>query len=104
MTEIWENLNPRVLVWLRVSGLTPADIYRKSGESVPLVPDSERGERGKRQMWTIVYSQWLMQRWTEWATELGFKRADGNPAHQVALLSGHTDAEFDAWLKAWRPA
>jgi hypothetical protein len=44
-----------------------------------------------------VFSFWVHDRWEEWATELGFTR--GEHRHEVALRSGHTAAEFDAWLE-----
>ena len=91
------GLNVRVRLWLKARGFAETAIDRRSGDDVPRVPSIHDG---KPQMWTIEYTQWIDSKWTEWATSLGFKRQDGEPAHRLALGNGHTDAEFDAWLIA----
>lgn len=93
--EAWrDGINPRVLIWLLEIGKEPKDIARLSGEDTKLLD-----HKGHRLPWTIVYSEWVMAAWTAWAASVGFsRRVNGNPPHQAALLGGHTDAEFDAWL------
>jgi len=86
--------NPRVLAWLDFAGLPIDAITRRSGDDVPVVTTAQ----GERNVWTVLVMSWINARWAEWARELGFHGAD---AHRKALLSGHTEAEFDAWLVAW---
>lgn len=80
-------MNPRVLVWLKVAGLTLADIERKRAGDVPIVKFE-----GAYCPWTIHYMCWIQNRWRTWAKSVGFRD------HWEALRSGHTDAEFDTWL------
>lgn len=81
-------MNPRVLLWLEAVGRTTADIARPSGADVPMVMVN-----GERNLWTVHYMGWIQCRWSDWAASLGFKD------HRDALLSGHTDDEFDTWLR-----
>jgi len=86
--------NPRVLYWLKAAGLHPEQIGRRSGEDVPVVTDAS----GDRNLWTVLYGSWIDARWREWAEGLGFRRRNGQEAHHIALLNGHSDDEFDRWL------
>jgi hypothetical protein len=83
-------MNPRVLLWLKATGLTAADI----------APDAVTGDTARLDgmPWTIRFTQWCLSRWTEWAGTLGF--TEGARPHDTALLSGHTSEEFDLWLAA----
>lgn len=92
------NLNPRFVCWAFSRNAHPYDFTRvergEPDDDVILVED-----RGSRLPWTIVYSQWIMARWREWGTELGFKRDGHHEAYEVAQLNGHPAEEFDAWLR-----
>jgi hypothetical protein len=79
------------LLWLKAVGLEEKDIARKSGEDVPRVTVA-----GYKNLWTLLYSEWILARWTEWARLLGYKD------HRAAGAEGHTDAEFDTWLGGWK--
>lgn len=87
---------PWVQLFLKSRGLRPQDIERSADGEVARLPDPIDGRPGP---WTVQYSQWIRSQWRAWAAELGFTR-DGaaEPAYQRALLAGHTQAEFDAWL------
>lgn len=88
-----ETINPRVLAWLNAAGLKRSQIARRSGEDMPVVVVN-----GDRNEWTVHFTRWIGDRWTEWAQGLGFK------SHIEALLGGATDDEFDAFLAEWKPA
>lgn len=96
MTEIYlsdkELWNPRFVEWCRSIGVRPQKMTRRR-------PDDEI-RRVNKLPWTIVFSQWLMSCWDEWAKALGYKRSrDGfYSPHEVALASGHTHDAFDRWL------
>jgi len=68
------------------------------GEEVPRVTVD-----GYTNLWTILYSEWIMRKWTEWAGSLGFteliRTANRCTPHVRAQLAGHTAEEFDKWLK-----
>lgn len=84
--------NPRFVRWARSRGKLP-DAFGRDADG-----DIERIEHdGAMLPWTLVFSFWIRARWNEWATELGFTR--GEYRHEAALHSGHTAAEFDAWLE-----
>lgn len=89
-SEWSQGTNPRVLLWL-IDAEQPFDlIARRSGEDIPLVAEGDQ-----KYPWTVLFVDWIQQRWREWALSLGFK---GSLPHRKALLGGHTDNEFDAWL------
>jgi hypothetical protein len=89
-------MNPRVLLWLKAVGLTAAAIARPSGADVPRVTVD-----GYTNLWTILYSEWIMGKWEAWALSLGFtqKTEKSVRPHVKAQLAGHTSDEFDKWLK-----
>lgn len=91
------HLNPRWVCWMLSRGDDPRTFVctRLDGE-VPRVAD----EAGRVLPRTLVFSQWVQARWREWASELGFADRNGRLAHEVALGSGRTHADFDAWLSA----
>ena len=89
-------MNPRVLAWLAAVGLEPKDIARPSGADVPQVTID-----GEKNLWTVHYTSWIWRQWREWAASLGFTRGSypcGSYPWEQALLAGHTQAEFDAYL------
>lgn len=79
--------NPRFVIWAESRGLSPAELMR---------PDRIEVTRVDGSPWTALFMIWIMERWREWASELGYRD------HRVALLSGHTSEDFDAWLEARR--
>jgi hypothetical protein len=84
------DINPRVVCWAKSRG---EDVRTLLSERFVV-------DAGDRLLWTIVYSEWIMARWQEWAGELGFTRHEGgNRPHENAQANGHTADEFDAWLK-----
>lgn len=84
--------NPRFVLWARSRGTTP-DAFGRDADG-----DIERIEYDRARLpWTVVFSFWIHEKWEEWATEIGFTR--GEYRHVAALRSGHTEAEFDAWLE-----
>ena len=91
-----KDTNPRLWLWLLSAGLTLDAINRDHNGDMPKM----RASDGTDHIWSIVYTEWILARWDEWALELGFKVAYGRSAHDNALAAGHTHAEFDAWLLA----
>lgn len=96
--EDFAELNPRWVCWAFARGENPyALITARDAEDAVRVIDYEDKER-RRLPSAIVFSFWIMARWTEWAAEKGFTKSEhGRMPHEVAQLAGHND--FDAWLR-----
>ncbi len=84
--------NPRFVLWARSRGKLPEAFGRDADGDIKRIEHD-----GATLPWTLVFSFWIRARWNEWATQLGFTR--GERRHEDALHSGHTAAEFDAWLE-----
>ena len=97
MTELQSEWNPRFVLWCESRGFRPDSFVRETGE------DSKRvlhhNGDGHLYPWGIVFSQWIQDRWTEWARSLDFKDGNGWQAHRLAQAAGHTHEEFDVWLR-----
>jgi hypothetical protein len=91
-TPPFGDWNPRFVLWARSRGQSPDAFGRDADGDI-----TRLAHEGGTMPWTVVFSFWIHDRWKEWATELGFTR--GEHRHEVALRSGHTAAEFDAWLE-----
>lgn len=84
-------MNPRVVCFLAAHGLAPADIERVDADEVRCVLLD-----GAMLPWTIHFMAWNSAQWRAWAAELGFTR--GSLPEREALLSGHTEDDYDEWL------
>lgn len=95
------ELNPRWVLWAIARGANPYDFIRPEGSDEPVYVIDYEDEQRRRLPSAMVFSFWVRARWREWAAERGFTKCDawGNQPHEVALRSGHTYADFDAWLR-----
>lgn len=81
-------MNPRFVLWCEAHSFDPAEIGR----------DAEGVTRIDGTPWTVLFMIWVRERWAEWSASLGFKASGSRLAHEVALVSGFSHVDFDAWL------
>lgn len=95
------DINPRVLVWLRMSGLDRSTIERDADGNLKMCCVVGGPSDGAEVPWTAVYIAWSNRMWREWAASVGHTTSTcGSEPHRCALLDGYTPADYDTWLAA----